>query len=436
MEIAKQHSRKNRQKLLDGEQNMPSVDRLSGLPDAVLCHILYFLPTKLFVATNILAKRWRFLWSHVPNLDFDGENHGRGTSFSNIINRIMFLHKVQNLTTFRLYYKDNNISDYELETWVMIAMARNVQNLDVRLGCLLMLPRCLFTCKTLVDLRLIDCMGVPSSCTISLPSLKKLQFQIDEALPHLLIGCPVLEELIIDDIYIIDVKLDCFNIFSLTLKRLTVNFPFDSVIFCGIGFKVKINAPALTYLNLQDSVSTHISAQMLTYLIEADILFGYCMAEGEDYYFKSMVKFIDSLCNMKCLKLSSDLELESDRGHADHINRAFVDQSISIRRFNSLTKLELAADWFFLTKFLESADNLEVLIILEVRGSMKNWVKPKQVPTCLLSHLRSVRIDLFEGMENEFSMVRYLLWNAKVLERGLHRISLFQRRSACEIAFY
>ncbi|KAK6134386.1 hypothetical protein DH2020_031875 [Rehmannia glutinosa] len=423
------------------KQNPPSVDRLSGLPDAVICQILSFLPTKRSVATSILAKRWRFLWTHVPNLDFDGENH-------NIINRVIMLHKVQSLTTFRLRYT-YNCEDYEFETWITIAIARNVQNLDIRLDYQFMLPRCLFTCKTLVNLTLHNCVCIPSSDAVSLPSLKKLGFysvryQVDEALPHLLSCCPVLEELIIDGI--VDTDLFCYDIFSPTIKVLNV-FLFYHRFGYDPNVEIKINAPALRYLQLRDYVCKQISAQMLTSLIQANIVCC-CFHDGEhDYYFQSVVKFIDSLCNVKYLKLRSDMELEPDGD--------FADPSECIRRFDNLTKLELVVDWRFFTKFLESADNLEILVIRKVDGSKKcNWVKPKQVPTCLLSHLRTVRIDHFGSTKHELKLVKYLLKNAKVLKRmevyspkhefdfkakfdALRKISLFQRGSeACELAFH
>ena len=44
------------------------VDRISGLPDAVLCHILSYRPTKL-AATSVLSTRWRYIFASVPNID-------------------------------------------------------------------------------------------------------------------------------------------------------------------------------------------------------------------------------------------------------------------------------------------------------------------------------------------------------------------------------
>lgn len=45
-------------------------DRISALPSEVLCHILSFLPTNYAVRTTLLSKRWKNIWTSVPNLYF------------------------------------------------------------------------------------------------------------------------------------------------------------------------------------------------------------------------------------------------------------------------------------------------------------------------------------------------------------------------------
>ncbi|CAG7907187.1 unnamed protein product [Brassica rapa] len=46
------------------------MDRISGLSDELLVRILTFIPTKVAVSTSILSKRWEFLWTWVPKLEF------------------------------------------------------------------------------------------------------------------------------------------------------------------------------------------------------------------------------------------------------------------------------------------------------------------------------------------------------------------------------
>ena len=47
-----------------------ATDRISDLPDAVLHQILFLLPIKCVAQMSILSKRWKFLWSTFPDLDF------------------------------------------------------------------------------------------------------------------------------------------------------------------------------------------------------------------------------------------------------------------------------------------------------------------------------------------------------------------------------
>lgn len=104
-------------------------DRISALPDALLCHILSFLPTKYTVRSTLLSKRWKNKWTSITNLDFEG---GRD------------------------FYTDEN-DLFRIDTWICIAVMRNVVELDVGIfritGTSFQIPQSLFICKTLRVLR-------------------------------------------------------------------------------------------------------------------------------------------------------------------------------------------------------------------------------------------------------------------------------------------
>ncbi|CAA0815969.1 F-box/LRR-repeat protein [Striga hermonthica] len=419
---------------------MPPVDRLSALPDNIISHILSFLPINISVSTIILARRWRFMWAHFPNLDFDGRSHDNETGTWDIINRVMSNPRLHSINTFCLKCRRSHLNENKVEKWFA---GRNINNLSLTLSSEMQslmhaLPRAIFTCKTLVELRL-TCCALPSLSgdDISLPRLKKLHlnfvpFEADETLHKLLCYCPVLDDLSIEG---------ClhgkFYITSPTMKKLKYSFWTSH----SYNHEVRIDAPALEYLQLWVHTTSHVSTCALTSLIEADIYIDHSFGNGGKPYRLSLLDCVSRLCKVKRLKLSCGAPLPS--------------RIRSIPKFDNCTRLELDSDWRFLTKILEMADNLEVLVISRERSNRRIWEEPEQVPRCMLSRLATLRIDGFNCSKSEFSMVKYFLKNSQVLRRmevhtttngidlglaeklnALQKIALFKRGSKeCELAF-
>ncbi|KAL9145915.1 hypothetical protein ABFS82_13G076100 [Erythranthe guttata] len=135
---------------------------------------------------------------------------------------------------------------------------------------------------------------------VCLPRLKKIsllgvELEADEALPHLLSGCPVLEELVMDSF----TYLGSCIISSPTMKRLTLNFGESSDKFN----RLEINSPALGYLVFDHRLPVHMKSEPLTSLVEAYISLFEDEEQDSFLYSQLLLEFINRLCNVKSLKL-------------------------------------------------------------------------------------------------------------------------------------
>lgn len=297
------------------------MDRISKLPDSVLCHILSFLPTKHAVATSVLSTKWQFLWTNILNLDFDSslcfnprntENSKNKMSFPEFVTRVLLLHNSRCIKTLRLKC-GGSCERRHVDAWISTAISRNVEVLEL---CALIgvdrLPHRFFTCKTLVDLKLENYVTIRVPGNMCFPSLKKLQlisvsYDNDKSFTELISACLVLHELIIrrsEHDYLV-----LCNISSPVLKSLKLIFGSNASGFKPYlyNYKLKVYAPALEYLHLDDKVSMDFSIGELTSLVEADIHLYDNELGNDNQYLDSVVKFIGKLSQVKFLSLSINI---------------------------------------------------------------------------------------------------------------------------------
>ncbi|XP_057425047.1 F-box/FBD/LRR-repeat protein At4g26340-like [Lotus japonicus] len=187
-------------------------DRISKLPDEVLCQILSFLPTEEAVATSVLSQRWSSLWLSVPTLDFNDNRYLKGkelqSSFINFVYAII-LSRCSNQPIKNFTLSVSEECPYsDLKVWLNAAMQRQVENLYLSFPGAYA-PCFILTCKTLVVLNLKS-VYFDGFSSVDLPSLKTLHLDLVEilnppTLKGLVYGCPVLEDLEINDmIYVHD----------------------------------------------------------------------------------------------------------------------------------------------------------------------------------------------------------------------------------------
>ncbi|CAN0891163.1 Disease resistance-like protein DSC1 [Linum grandiflorum] len=98
---------------------------MNDLPDDVLCHMLSFLQSKDSVATSILSRRWRHLWTSITSLDFDDQsfcfrrNTKSSSSFSMFVDTTLMNHKnLSGLTSFRLSCCQSLSDSSQLHRWI------------------------------------------------------------------------------------------------------------------------------------------------------------------------------------------------------------------------------------------------------------------------------------------------------------------------------
>ncbi|XP_016451265.2 putative F-box/FBD/LRR-repeat protein At4g00315 [Nicotiana tabacum] len=191
------------------QRNHVIVDRISDLPDLILCHILSFLPTHYAVWTSLLSKRWKNLRTNVDTLYFDCFNKKwRKRNFTRFANRVLmyqlFLNKLKKFSLLWTKICDKD----DIHAWVRWAIANGVEDFNLQkigeTSRRVNLPISLYSCKTLgvLELRgqlLINCPG-----NICLPRLKTLSlvtvhYEGDERdVRKLISSCPMLQSLYIE----------------------------------------------------------------------------------------------------------------------------------------------------------------------------------------------------------------------------------------------
>jgi hypothetical protein len=153
------------------------MDRISYLPDELLCHILSFLPTNIAFTTTVLSKQWTPLFHSLDFLDLVFK--GYETSFNR------FCHFVDSLTLstnkplkkFHLdcYYgckQDCNI----FNTWLEALIRRRVQQIHLNLHNHT-LNLNIFISETLIVLKLKNLIITTDASCVHLPSLKTLHLE-------------------------------------------------------------------------------------------------------------------------------------------------------------------------------------------------------------------------------------------------------------------
>ncbi|KAG5516762.1 hypothetical protein RHGRI_037486 [Rhododendron griersonianum] len=188
-----------------GRVRKPAVDRITALPESLLLHLLSFLPIEDAIKTQVLSKRWQYLWTYSTSLvfrdssDFDSSDK----SFVEFVDKTIVLCTCSKLKKFgvRFPYEPDYASNVHL--WIRFATGRGTEELqlDFDLSDLYeddsyLLPQHLYTNSSLKALQFSMCNVMPK-VVVCWNSLKKLTIGYaklsEDVIQKILAGSPVLE---------------------------------------------------------------------------------------------------------------------------------------------------------------------------------------------------------------------------------------------------
>ncbi|KAG7565008.1 F-box domain [Arabidopsis suecica] len=393
-------------------------DRISDLPDALLLQILSSLPTENAIATSVLSKRWRSLWTMLPKLKFDcdfnpvlDDNNIDPHMFSENVYRSLSLHKAPVLESLHLSFEGRtDCSDVGI--WIATAFARCVRKLVLdsfyQEDQTVTLPSVLFSYNDTLEILKLKCaIDLEFPSRVCLKSLRKLylyqvHFKDEDSVSNLLCGCPSLEDLVVHRYSNADVA--TFTIAAPSLQRLTIEDLRQEGGYGNGGYV--INAPALKYLNINGFIDIESCLiDKALELVEAKI------SNVSDIANENI---LESLTSAKRLILHlSPLEIKVPTG----------------KSFDQLVCLELLTHerewWNLLSIMLDSSPKLQILKLTDfyLRDNKTNpderkWNPPKCAPECLLFHLETfvwIGYEWQRGDEKE--VATYILENARRLKK-------------------
>ncbi|KAM7461113.1 hypothetical protein LguiA_029234 [Lonicera macranthoides] len=424
------------------QQTLNLDDRISDLPDEILCHILSFLPTKYAAGTSTLSTRWKHIFAFIPklSLDFDDSlllnpDKDKDNNLTSLAIFALFVYSVMNV----VYTNDLRIYSFSLKCqrdydciphdgdslvamWVHLALSRKVRDLTVQVDNYnkdndkdsILFPDQFFYCSSVMRVTISGCFFLDVPTVVFMPNLRsifldRVKFPNGEAVQSFIRGCLFLERVGLESCEF--EELEVLEISSTKLKHLMViDCKWDG------EYEFALDVPNLEVLHYQaDSIAYDYPVKNLSSVREAYLDIGISWDQLEDdasHYADTAVEFFAACSNVETLYLSQN-SMPAIHWSSESIKPTFC----------NLTTLKLGINesgWSFLASLLESSPNLEVLGFTggftdcEVFPEFVSCVT-KHEPQCLSSHLRKVMIQDFTGDEYELNVVEFFLKNAKVL---------------------
>ncbi|XP_027348626.1 putative F-box/FBD/LRR-repeat protein At4g03220 [Abrus precatorius] len=452
-----------------------ATDRISDLPDDILHHILFLLPIKCVARMSILSKRWKFLWTTFPDLDFTTlnpfETSSKNVKFSNFekprhpldSTRMDFITQVLSIrekqSDIRVLCFRARLSFSRLNSLMRSAIRHNVRELDIEVATedvftddYFNFPRCVIGSESLRVLKLKSGFRLPPSSVMrsgfqslqtlslslviltkqpslpdlfsesSFPLLRILHLDMCYGLKYLHVGCRALEDLSLEKCY----QLEVLDISCVKLERMRLVKCFDAY---SDKSWVRINAPKLQHLFWQHNAVTDKTVfEHSNFLHEVSVGFFILDRDRNTGKLQSATNFLSGLSHVRSLTLERQtIEILSNN-------------HLLFQPFYNLKSLELHTGFnksnvpglACLFKNSPTLNSLILKILNEFRIERKEWNRDlwdmtitegelywesqSRTLESFLQHLKVVKIHGFLDYENEVALAKFLLKYGKALE--------------------
>ncbi|KAJ7948818.1 F-box/LRR-repeat protein [Quillaja saponaria] len=420
-----------RKEVVDGE------DRISNLPESILSHMLSFLPTKDAVRTSVLSTKWIDIWTSITNLEFDDtlflddtlfdslrrSTRSRKKYFMNFVDRVLFHFSNSSIKSFSLFMGPRTKYDpARVSAWISFVLRHRVQKLDIHyFEDVHISSRSLVSCSCLTELKLwMQCrIRVPTSlCLSNLKILKLFETKfVNDSFPHskeIFLNFPVLKVFKCIDCIWLNAQSVC--IITPLVESFTIQFPeFTLMHNESSNCSVKICSSNLERFSYSGHLSEQILLPNLSSVLDASISINEPTEDGEDEAdqvgFRACM-LLAQLCGMESLKLRDAMMEVLDDGSKFLARVPTFDKLILLELDSDITNIETLLDFLHKTPFLQSLAYSQ-----RIFDFGKELLTATVVPSCLLYHLKVVRLVVSVGWEHEIYLAEFFLENSKVLEQ-------------------
>ncbi|PSS24688.1 F-box/LRR-repeat protein [Actinidia chinensis var. chinensis] len=463
----RRRNRRRRNYFIDSDSDSDSdsghrhaADRISDLPDSILVHILSLLPIEDAIKTDVLSKRWQFLWTHVPSLLFrhrrpyrnGGDIDETSDDINEVSDFVAFVDKTLVLCSGSEVKKFGVCFGFEWEftsrvnSWTRFAVKNEVEELHLELpvpvihwdyGNSYLLPQLMYTNSRFRELNFSYCRVMPKGA-VRWNSLKKLSIGYaklsDDVIRRILEGCPVLEILEFHHYE----GFSHLHIGNASLKKLILReFWGDEDEGDGEDeSRLEIWAPYLQSLEILGCLGRNFRLMNVSSLVDVTLNCHIvtCEDDSDDVYerIQNVFRgFLVSLVHVKSLTLGiwalQVLSIMEEKGLSCPLLKC---ERLTLDTLLDKSEVPGIACMF------ESSPNLETLDInlssscvsecfWEIRDELFNfdeehyWTSRKRTFRCLTLHLKKVTFTRLGGYsyDSNFPLVQFLLKNARVLQK-------------------